>query len=234
MIYIKSIIFTILFYLMSFLVLTLGIPLLFAPKKITNLVPVTWSVCTRFLLKYIAGIQIKITGRENLPVRNGYIVASKHESAMETCLFHSIVPNVSYVLKSSLMWVPLAGFYFIATGCIPINRSKGTIAMRKMFDKATKNLHDGQNIVIFPEGTRQVHNQATRYNPGVALIYEKCQVPVVPVALNTGLFWPKNSYKKFPGIVEVKILPPIQPGLNKRDFLNLLEEKIEKACHEMK
>lgn len=224
----RSILFAIFFYIYAVIILVGFLWTFILPRKWVLFVPRIWCIGNRVLLRYIAGIKVDIQGLENLPKKQGYIVASKHQSAMETVLFHMLVPNTIYVLKQSLLFLPIAGWYFIKTGCIPINRKHGTSALRNMVEIAQKRLSHGFNIIIFPEGTRTKPAQPSKYNPGVALIYEQCKVPVVPVALNTGYFWPKNSFKRFAGTATFRFLPPIEAGMEKRAFLDTLKNAIEK------
>lgn len=203
------------------------IPTLFLPCKAAGCFPRTWSYIMPRLLFLICGVRLNVKGMENLPRENGYIVASKHQSALETIIFHALVPNVFYVLKRELMFIPMAGIYFLKTGCIPIDRNGGTKTMRKMLKSVQKRLSEKMNLIIFPEGTRTKPGTKKSYTPGVAFLYEQCNVPVVPVALNTGYCWPKNQIKKYPGLVTIEFLPPIEPGMNKRMFLDELYKRIE-------
>lgn len=193
------------------------------------LMPIVWTGGTIYLLRWICGIKINIEGRENLPKKSGYIVASKHQSALETSVFHNLVPDTFYVFKKELLWLPFAGLYALKTGCLPIDRQGGGAALRKMLMGAIKRFQQGQNMVIFPEGTRTKPGEETikPYSPGIALIYENCKVPVIPIALNTGYCWPKNSFMRYPGNVTMRILKPIEPGLPKREFLKILQQTIE-------
>lgn len=227
MIILKSILFTLLLYIESAVIFIVLFPLVFFKRKIVLWIPIVWTKTIRQTLQIICGIKIQVEGLENLPKKNGYIIASKHQSAMETLLFHAIVPNVFYILKQSLMWLPFANLYAWRTGCIPIDRKGGTRTMRKMLANASKRLSEGMNLIIFPEGTRVPPKEKKPYSPGIAFLYEQCKVPVVPVALNTGVYWPKNSWMKYPGTVIVRFLPPIQPGLERRQFLKQLEDAIE-------
>ncbi|MBP5160670.1 MAG: 1-acyl-sn-glycerol-3-phosphate acyltransferase [Alphaproteobacteria bacterium] len=226
----RSLIFQFFFYLWSATVIIGFLPTLIMPDRYTLWMPITWGYGTRFLLWAICGTHIRATGLENLPKKSGYIIASKHESAMETTLFHTFVPDAFYVLKQVLGWLPFMCFYFKKTHCILIDRKGGAVAMRAMLEKTKKNLQLHKTLIIFPEGTRVKPRTKTKYNPGVALLYEQCKVPVVPVALNTGYFWPKNDLYRYSGTATFAFLPPIQPGLEKRQFLEVLENTIEDAC----
>ena len=233
MILCRSLIFQFFFYLWSAFVIIGFLPTLIMPDRCTLWMPIAWGHGTRFLLRWICGTRIRIVGLENLPKKQGYILASKHESAMETTLFHTMIPNAFYVLKQVLGWLPFMCLYFKKTHCILIDRKGGAVAMRNMLEATKKNLKMSKNLIIFPEGTRVKPRTKTKYNPGVALLYEQCKVPVVPIALNTGYFWPKNDLYRYGGTVTFAFLPPIQPGLEKRQFLELLEKNIEDACAKM-
>ena len=229
----RSLIFQVLFYAWSAFVIISFLPTLLLPDCYTLWMPITWGYGTRFLLRWICGTHIRATGLENLPKKPGYIIASKHESAMETTLFHTFIPDAFYVLKRVLGWLPLMCFYFKKTHCILIDRKGGAVAMRNMLEGTKKTIQMSKTLIIFPEGTRVKPRTKTKYNPGVALLYEQCKVPVVPVALNTGYFWPKNGLYRYGGTVTFAFLPPIEPGLEKRQFLALLEERIETACAQL-
>lgn len=227
--WIRSILFFIIFYVWSAAVLISFSWTLFLSKRMVIYSAVIWCKGARVLLRWVANIRVEIKGLENLPKKNGYIVASKHQSAMETILFHSFLPNTIYVMKKSLFFIPLAGLYFWRSGCIAVDRKKGTSSLRSMFVKAKDRLSKGFNIVIFPEGTRTAPGAQTKYNPGLSMIYEAVNVPVIPTALNTGYFWPKNSVKRNPGTATIEFLPAIEPGLEKREFMKILQDRIENA-----
>lgn len=230
---IRSVLFLAVLYIGTLIMLFLFIPTLFLSCKQAGCFPRIWSRIMPFFLRVICGVQVRIEGLENLPKENGYIVASKHQSALETMIFHSVIPNAFYVLKRELMLLPFAGIYFLKTGCIPIDRKGGAKTMRQMLKRVQKRLSEEMNLIIFPEGTRTAPGTKKPYTPGVAFLYEQCQVPVVPVALNTGYCWPKNKTKKIPGKVTVRILPPIAPGMERRAFLNELYKRIETAQDEL-
>ncbi len=226
---IRSVIFLIILYSVTLILFILMLPTLFLPRKKALFFPIFWTRMTQALLRVICGVRVRIEGRDNLPKQNGYIIASKHQSALETTLFHCLIPNAFYVLKRELLLIPFAGLYFIKTGCVPIDRRGGARTMRQMLKKVSERLNDGMNLIIFPEGTRVAPGMKKPFSPGVALLYEQCQVPVVPVALNTGYAWPKNQIRKNAGTVTIRILPPIYPGMERRAFLNELYNRIDRA-----
>ncbi len=227
--WIRSVLFLIILYVGTFILFFVFIPTLFFTRKMSGCFPRFWATVMPKALRFVCGVKLNIEGLENLPKLNGYIIASKHQSAFETMVFHAIVPNVFYVLKKELMYLPIAGIYFLKTGCIPIDRKGGAKTMRHMLAGVKTRLQEGMNLIIFPEGTRTKPGTKKPYTPGVAFLYEQCNVPVVPVALNTGYCWPKNKVKKYPGQLTIRFLPPVAPGLDKRVFLNTLYEQIESA-----
>lgn len=225
----RSIVFTIIFYVLTLVLSIVFLPTLLLPRKYAVIFPIIWTKMTPKLLRLMCGIKINFKGLENLPKENGYILACKHQSALETLLFHAIIPNTFYVLKRELLLIPFAGWYATPTGCVAINRKGGGTAMRKMLNKVQKNLAKGMNLIIFPEGTRMKPGEKKPYSPGVALLYEQCNAPIIPVALNTGYCWPKNQTKKIPGTVTIEFLPAMPSGLHRRAFLTELQERIEEA-----
>ncbi len=229
----RSVLYVTTMYLTTLVLFILCLPLLLTTRRIASYFPRFWSWYNVKLLALICGIHIQVIGKENLPKENGYIVASKHQSAMETLLFHSVIPDLFYVLKRELCLIPFAGFYFLKTGCIPIDRGGGAKTMRKMLAGVQTRLKEKWNLLIFPEGTRTAPGTKKPYSPGVCFLYEQCKVPVVPVALNTGYCWPKNKTKKNPGTVTVHILPTIEPGLDKKVFMKELTNRIETAQDEL-
>ncbi|MGD9637437.1 MAG: lysophospholipid acyltransferase family protein [Alphaproteobacteria bacterium] len=186
-----------------------------------------------FCMRKVAGIDLEIRGVENIP-QTGAIIASKHQSAMETFFFHTILKRCVYVLKRELLMVPLFGWSLAKSGCIGIDRKAGGKAMKKMLNGCKKALGKNNQVIIFPEGTRRMPDASPDYQPGIALIYSACNVPVVPVALNSGLFWPKRSFIKKKGKIIIEFLKPIDVGMDKRNFMKKLEEEIETNSNKLR
>lgn len=184
-------------------------------------------------IRFLAGIKYEVRGTEHFPADHRFIAASKHQSALETLAYHALLPYPSYILKKELLYIPLFGWNLKLIKCIPIDRSSGTKAMRSILDGTQELLNEGRPVVIFPEGTRTKPGTTTKYNPGVGLLYEKCGVPIIPVAVNTGYFWPKKAFLKHPGKVIFQFLPPMPEGLGKREFIDELQGRIEAACREI-
>ncbi|MDN5248130.1 MAG: lysophospholipid acyltransferase family protein [Wolbachia endosymbiont of Tyrophagus putrescentiae] len=165
---------------------------------------------------------------ENVP-KQPYIIASKHQSPFETFIFIVLFKGAVFVLKRELKWIPFIGLHLMALKMIFIDRSNGIGSLRDIIKLAKIHIRENRSIIIFPEGTRTGVQRNIKYQPGIAALYKALSVPVLPVALNTGLFWPKSilSMRRKPGTAVIEILSPIYPGLNKDDFLKTLEQAIE-------
>ena len=189
---------------------------------------ICWANISLFLARILCGIDYKVIGRENIP--NGpYIVASKHQSAFETAAFWKIFYIPTFVLKKELTLIPIFGIYLIRMRMICIRRSAGASSLKQIVRDAQYHIKTGRHIIIYPEGTRIEPGRKgpPKYYPGVVALYNHCNVPIVPVALNSGKFWPNTRWSKSPGTITIKILPPIQPGLSKHEFSERLQKEIE-------
>ncbi|MDR2831705.1 MAG: 1-acyl-sn-glycerol-3-phosphate acyltransferase [Rickettsiales bacterium] len=186
------------------------------------------------MLRLLCGVEYEVRGMENIP-KQPFVIASKHQSPFETFIFILLFRNVVFILKRELKWVPFIGLYLMALRMIFINRSDGISSIRHIIKSAKMRVKENRSIIIFPEGTRTAINQNIKYQPGIAALYSVLSVPVLPVALNTGLFWPKSilSLRKNPGKAIIEILPPISPGLNKDEFLQNLEKIIEEKSSKL-
>lgn len=175
-------------------------------------------------------LKVEIQGVKN-QLSPPVIYASKHQSALETMLFHYVLNDPAVVLKRELMWIPFFGWYFKKLGMIPIARekNKGTSSLRKMLKVCKIAVDNDQPIVIFPEGTRSSPDQPGQYQSGVASIYKHLDIPVVPVALNSGCYWPRRCFLKRPGVVTIQFLDSIPPGLPRQEFMSVLQSRIETA-----
>jgi len=229
----RSLLFNIYFFSVSACVAIFGCFLLFGSRKTAFIVSHVWEKLVRWGSKYIIGLDYQVEGLENLPAKGPYIIASKHQSAWETCSFCGIFPGTIFISKITLSYIPFMGFHFAKQKVILVDRRLGHKARENMLQQAKERAAQGDRIVIFPEGERTFIDQPSKYKSGVYYMHEELQVPVVPVALNSGVFWPRNSFIKRPGIITVSILPPIQPGLQRDVFMDQLQEVIEKRSKEL-
>jgi 1-acyl-sn-glycerol-3-phosphate acyltransferase len=179
-----------------------------------------WSRLVMLLAKAVLGIDWQVEGRENLPSRPAVILA-KHQSAWETMAFQMIFPPQVHVLKRELLWIPFFGWGLALMSPIAIDRSRGVAALRAIARRGRERLAQGFWVVVFPEGTRVAPGAAREYQLGGAWLACASGAPVVPVAHNAGLFWPRNAFLKRPGTVTVRIGPPIDAA--HRDAKNVNE-----------
>ena len=224
MVYIRSFIFNSAFYVgTTILVVVMG-PMLLLPPFMARYIARFWGWLAHKQL-YIAGICQREYGDRCLDKQ--VIYAVKHQSAWETIILSWLLHAPAFVLKVELLRLPIIGLFFIKTGCIPVDRADGMRALRKMRDAALELVAQGRSLLIFPQGTRVSPGASKPYEIGVFALYESTGLPVVPVALNSGLVWPRNSWLKHPGTVDIHFLEPIQPGLTRKQFMAKLEQQIE-------
>jgi 1-acyl-sn-glycerol-3-phosphate acyltransferase len=224
----RSLLFNLLFYVTTTLFVVLGSPLLFAPRRWAMAALAVHSRFELWLLKLIVGTKLEVRGAEKLP-QGPCLVASKHQSAWETFALIPLFRDPALLMKRELFWIPFHGWFSHKFEMIPVDRDKGPAALRRMLREARKRVADRREIIIFPEGTRRAPGAPPDYKTGVILLYEALGIPCVPVALNSGVFWPRRSLERRPGTIVVEFLDPIPPGLPKAEFLARLTEAIETA-----
>lgn len=225
---IRSLVFNAAFYTAFAGLMVAGLPCLFMRRRACLAVIRLWARMSVWLLHAICGTRIEFRNLHLLP-KGASILAVKHQSFLETFALITVLDDFSYVLKKELAHVPFFGWYVRASGQIALDRSKrgGAIALLKT--AVQEKLAAGRQVVIFPEGTRKPIGAPPDYKVGVAALCANSQVPCTPVALNTGLFWPRRSFRRRPGTVVIEFLPPIATGLAKRDFMAALQDAIEPA-----
>jgi 1-acyl-sn-glycerol-3-phosphate acyltransferase len=225
---VRSLAFNVLFYVNTLFWLMVGLPAFFLPYRAILWVAKTWGRANLVLLRVVAGVDYEIRGREKIPA-GALIVASKHQSAWETFALLPLFDNPLFIVKRELMWVPVFGWLMRKGRMVPVDRGAGSHALLNMTEKARIELSRGRQLIIFPEGTRRPAGAEPRYKYGVAHLYAAEGVPCLPVALNSGLFWPRRTIVLRPGTVTVEILDPIAPGLDKDVFFKRLQSDIEGA-----
>lgn len=225
---VRSIVFNALFYVNITVRMIVALPTILLPYSFLLGVLRAYARSSLFLLRVICGTDVEWRGREKLP-QGAFIVACKHQSVWETFALFALLRDPTYVLKRELMWIPLFGWLATKARMIPIDRGARASALARMTALARREIARSRQIVIFPEGTRRPPGAAPRYLPGVAHLYAETGLCCVPIALNSGLYWPRRSLRRYPGKVLVEVLDPIPPGLARRDFLTLLQKALEEA-----
>ena len=223
--------FSLAFYAWTAALALLAMPLLLAPRRLLIGYGCYWVRGLHVLLRITVGLRHEVRGQANMP-HGPAILAVKHQSAWETFTLHVLLDRPVYVLKQELVRIPVWGWIVSRIGAIAVDRAAGASAMRKLIAQARA--CDDRIIVIFPEGTRTRPGERRHYHAGVAAIYGALDLPVVPVALNSGLFWPRDGSGKRPGVITIEFLPQIPPGLPRKAFMARLEETIEEASDRLK
>ena len=225
--FIKSLIFNIFLYVGLVLVFIAALPTLILPAKFTLYCGKILAHYIIIILKLILNTKVIFHGLENLKKEKNFFVASAHQSMFETFVLQAPLRFPIFILKKELLKIPLFGWYLKKIGSIEIVRETTTKENLNFFDKRKNTIHNqNRPLLIFPQGTRVKFEDRVPFKKGVGRIYNSLEQSCIPVALNSGKVWPKNSFLKYPGDIHVSFLEPIKPGLEKTIFLKILEEKI--------
>ncbi|MEJ0095294.1 MAG: lysophospholipid acyltransferase family protein [Methylocella sp.] len=228
MILVRSLAFNFLFYANITVLSFLGLPTLLMKRSAVQELARLWSRNSLWLLDKVCGTKVEFRGLEHLP-RGACIIAAKHLSALETFALTTQMGDFTFVLKRELMSIPIFGWYLKGAGQIGIERAKRGQALTDLTRQVRQAVTEGRQIFIFPEGTRRPVGAPPDYKTGVAHLCAATQATCVPVALNSGLFWPRRGILRRPGIVVIEFLEPIEPGVDKHKFMSVLQSRIETA-----
>lgn len=228
--YIRSILYNIAFFGLTAVACFLCLPALLLPRRLAMGVVYGFVYTNLFLEKYILGLSYEIRGGENLPKSGPYIVAAKHQSAYETMKLHILFGDPAVVLKKELLSIPLWGWYLAKSDVIAIDRSTRKAAIESINQGALRMKDQGRPIIIFPQGTRvrtDVSAQEKPYKVGVVRVQEATGLSIIPMAMNAGMYWPRNAFWKSSGTVVFEFLPPVDAGMDTSSLLKKLENDIE-------
>ena len=229
---IRSLIFYFFLYLWTLLLGILCLPYLLLPSVYTKKIANAWITGILALLKYICSIDYETQGTENIP-NYPVIVASKHQSTFETLLLFKLIKDSIFIHKRELFLIPIFGFYLKKSNMISINRLDGPNSIRKIMNHVKEKIIHGNSIIIFPEGTRKKPSDPPDYKTGIAGIYRESNAQVLPVAINSGHYWPKHTFIKKPGKIIIKFLKLIPTKLEKKEFLERIESVIEEETNKI-
>lgn len=230
----RSTLFNLLFYGGNAIACIACLPGLLMPRRGLFFIIHTYVRFIYFIEKHIAGLDYEVRGMENLPEKGSYIVAAKHQSPYETFKLHLLFDDPAIILKQELLRIPLWGWFLARIHPIAIDRSQGKEAIKQIIEGGERVKKEGRPIIIFPQGTRVYPWQTAvdkPYKIGAARLYEATGLPVIPLALNSGMFWPRKSWIKKPGKVVFEFLEPIEPGKDMQETANLIQQRIEQATH---
>jgi 1-acyl-sn-glycerol-3-phosphate acyltransferase len=225
---VRSALFHILFYLNLLAHMIVALPTLLLPHRFLMELAKSWSRTSVWLLRVVCGIRAEFTGLDKIP-RGPCIIAAKHQSTFETFALLPLFADPTFILKRELMWIPVFGWYTWKGGMIPIDRAARARALSDMTAHARRAVAQGRQVIIFPEGTRRPPGAEPGYKSGVVHLYAETDAVCVPIALNSGLFWPRLRMRKSPGTIRIEVLDPIRPGLDKEAFMARLQGAIEAA-----
>lgn len=225
---VRSLCYHVLFVTWTLLVCLIYLPLLLGPRLWMQCGARLWLDGALFLQRTVLGLSYECRGLENLP-KGPVLIAAKHQSAWDTMIFHRLLSDPAFILKKELLRLPFIGWYLSKSGQIPIDRAAGMKALKQMTEESVQAIRDSRQIVIFPEGHRQPPGRTGDYHSGVAMLRSALNAPVIPVALNSGLFWGRNAFLRYPGIITIAFLEPIPADLDRKSFMTTLKDRIEPA-----
>ncbi len=202
------------------------------PRPVMQRAVKIWAWSQHWALKFLVGLDFEIRGEENI-VHGAAIYASKHQSAWDTYVFYLLFSDPSYVLKKELVKIPVWGWMARKCAAISVDREGGASALKALVRDTRQRLGDDRPVILFPEGTRTRPGTHKPYHPGIAALYSQCEAPVIPVALNSGLFWGRRSYTKQSGTIIIEFLPAMPTGMKRRDFMQALETQIESTAERL-
>ncbi len=237
MIFIRSLVFNILFFGITLIACVALLPGLFFKKSVGLKIARLWLRIVYSLEKNIIGLDYEIRGKENLPPADqSFIVASKHQSTYETMKLHLLFDDPSIVLKKELLSIPLWGHFLKKVDVIAINRKNRDDAMKSIIDGAKRMKTQKRPIIIFPQGTRVAPETTTQEKPykgGIVKMAKEAELPIIPLALNSGIFWRRNSFFKYPGKVVFEFLPAINITAERSEILKTIEHEVEMHSNQL-
>lgn len=234
MIVFRSVLFNTLFYVNLIAQMIIMTPAYFLlPRKKAYVIAKNWARSNHWLFDKIVGTTFEIEGLENIPQGGGYIFAPKHQSFWDAYALLPWLDDPLYILKRELTWIPLFGWYLKKQRMVPVNRNARGKVMAAVMERTKAEMDTGRQLIIYPEGTRRPPGATPEYKYGIARLYRDLQVPVVPVVMHPGLFWPRRKFIRYPGHFKVQILPAIPPGMDPDAFLAHLIDVMETASDQL-
>jgi 1-acyl-sn-glycerol-3-phosphate acyltransferase len=227
-IFLRSLVYNVLFYALLVFWIIIAVPTFLMPRRIFMRVARIWARQSIWLMRVVCGTRVEYRGLEKIP-GGPLIVASKHQSMWETFALLQFFDQPLFIYKRELGWIPFFGWYLVKANMIGVDRDGGMRSLMEMARRAPAEVRRGRQLVIFPEGTRRAVDAPPSYKTGVGQIYVNSGVPCLPVALNSGLFWPRRTFMRYPGTLVVEFLDPLPPGLSRKEFSARVSTAIEDA-----
>jgi 1-acyl-sn-glycerol-3-phosphate acyltransferase len=231
-IFLRSLVYNVLFYMLLVFWLIVAIPTFLMPRWAILSIAKYWARSSIWLLRVICNTKVEYRGIDKIP-EGPLIVASKHQSMWETFALLQFFEQPLYIHKRELGWIPFFGWYLLKADMIGIDRDAGARSLKDMARRAAEAVQRGRQLIIFPEGTRTPVDAEPHYKSGIGMIYVDCGVTCLPVALNSGLFWPRRTFMRYPGTLVVEFLDPLPPGLTRKEFNTRISSGIEDATNRL-
>ena len=228
MLFLRSLLFNAIFYVNLIAFMVFGCMFYVTPRPWSIAALQVWARASLWWLKVIAGTRFEVRGAEHIP-HGAALVAGKHQSAWDIFALLPLLNDPAVVLKRELTWIPLFGWFALKFQMLPVDRDAGAGALKRLIARAKRAVEQNRQILIFPEGTRRAPDAEPDYKPGAAALYLQLDVPCIPFALNSGLYWPRRKFLRYPGTIIVEFLPAIPAGLKRRDYSEKLLTAIETA-----
>ena len=227
-IYLRSLIYNVLYYVLLIFWVIVAIPTFVMPPRAFMVIAKAWARSSVWLMRVVCGTRVEYRGLEKIP-SGPLIVASKHQSMWETFALMPFFDQPLFIYKRELSWIPFFGWYLMKSRMVGVDRDGGVRSLIDMAKRAPEEVKRGRQLIIFPEGTRSPVDAPADYKTGIGQIYAKCNVPCLPVALNSGLFWPRRTFRRYPGTLIVEFLDPLPAGLSRKEFTAQIGPLIETA-----
>lgn len=222
--WLRSLVFTIQAYGMMAVMALAFLPWALVDRRGAFAAVRVWTNWVRWTAGWMIGLKSEIRGE----VPQGEVmIAAKHQSFFDIILIANALPRPKFIMKKQLIWAPFVGLYALRIGCVAVDRGKRGAAIKAMVDGVKSGATEPGQLIIFPQGTRVAPGESLPYKVGVGVLYQEMGAPVVPVACNVGVFWPRRRLYRAPGLAVIEFLPAIQPGLPLRDFLSEVEQAVE-------
>ena len=228
--WVRSLIFVVQAYFMMLPIGVVFLPWALFSRRGAILACKSWSNWVVWTARWMVGIRCDVRGT---PPTGEVMIASKHQSFLDIILIFKSIPAGKFIMKRELMYAPIIGQYALKLGCVPVDRGKRAQAIKKMVNDVEKGRAAPGQLIIYPQGTRIPPGVKAPYKVGTSVLYQELGQPVVPVATNVGLFWPKRGIMRRPGLAVVEFLDPIAPGLGKQEFLATLEREVEENSNRL-
>jgi 1-acyl-sn-glycerol-3-phosphate acyltransferase len=225
MIWLRSALFNVVFFTLTFLMTIIGTAVrLVAPDRVLGMA-VLWGRMMVVAARIICGMRLEVTGLDRIPA-GAALIAPRHQSAFDTFVWLTLLPRCCYVLKQELLRIPLFGQLVAGSGMIAVNRAAGGAALRRLLRDGDRAVREQRQIVIFPEGTRTPPGAVGSLQPGVAALAARTGLPVIPVATDSGRCWGRRAFRKLPGTIRIEIGEPIPAAIGRHELMRLLHEKL--------